>query len=29
MAKPWNDAGTVQWSNKEFSANLVNIEDIR
>jgi len=29
MAKPWNDAGTVQWSNKEFSTQLVNIEEIR
>jgi predicted DCC family thiol-disulfide oxidoreductase YuxK len=29
MAKPWNDAGTVQWSNKEFSSQLVNIEEIR
>jgi predicted DCC family thiol-disulfide oxidoreductase YuxK/uncharacterized membrane protein YphA (DoxX/SURF4 family) len=29
MAKPWNDAGTVQWSNKQFSTELVNIEDIR
>lgn len=29
MAKPWNDAGTVQWSNKEFSIQLVNIEEIR
>ena len=29
MAKPWNDAGTVQWSNKQFSTELVNIEEIR
>ena len=29
MAKPWNDAGTVQWSNKQFSAELINIEEIR
>ena len=26
---PWDDAGTVQWSNRVFSTQLVNIEEIR
>jgi hypothetical protein len=29
MAKPWHDAGTVQWLDKQFSTDIVNIEEIR
>ncbi len=29
LAKPWHDAGTARWLDKQFSMDIVNIEEIR
>ncbi len=28
MAKPWIDAGTIEWKNKQFTANIPDIETL-